>query len=144
MKPDLQFSVLCDDVRREDNGKFMLIGLFEAIGAAQFPLSYPGMCVVNRWCNGQGKYMQKTRLMGPGNEVLVETQETPVELPDTLANVTALSLFRNIRFAQPGRHWIEVLLDNDLKQRYPLMIMKIEAPQGSNGPSAPPGPPAVP
>ena len=27
IKPDLQFSVLCDDVRREENGKFILIGL---------------------------------------------------------------------------------------------------------------------
>jgi len=37
MKPDLQFSVLCDELRREDNGKFMLLGLFEAVAGMQFP-----------------------------------------------------------------------------------------------------------
>jgi len=42
VKLDLQFSVLCDDVRREDNGKLILIGLFEVIGGAEYPLVYPG------------------------------------------------------------------------------------------------------
>ena len=28
MIPDLQASLLCDDVRQENNGKFMLIGIF--------------------------------------------------------------------------------------------------------------------
>ncbi len=31
MIPDLQSSLICDDVRQERNGKFMLIGLFDAI-----------------------------------------------------------------------------------------------------------------
>ncbi len=126
MKPDLQFSVLCDDVRREDNGKFILIGLFEAIVGMQFPFVYPGLCVVNRWCNGEGRFHQRIRIVGTGNETIVETEDSPVDLPATLANVTSVSLFRNIRFPHPGRYWMEVLLDGDLKQRYSLMVLKME------------------
>jgi hypothetical protein len=136
MQPDLQFSVLCDDIRREDNGKFILIGLFEAVAGMQFPLSYASLCVVNRWCNGEGKFRQKIRIVSSSNETLVETEESPVELPATLANVTSVSVFRNTRFPAPGRYWVEVLLDGDLKQRYPLMVLKMQAMEGQSG--APP------
>ncbi len=125
MRPDLQFSVLCDDVRREDNGKLMLIGLFEVLGGPQFPLTYPGMHVVNRWGNGQGEWKQKVRLVSASNETLVETQESPVLLPEAHANVTAVSFFRNIIFPQAGRYWVEVLLNGDLCQRYPLMVVEM-------------------
>lgn len=125
MKPDLQFSVLCDDVRREDNGKLMLIGLFELVAGAQYPMSYPGMAVVNRWCNGQGEYQQRVRIVDSANAVVVETQASPVALPDMRATVTSVSLMRNIPIPRPGRYFVEVLLDADLKTRYALMALQL-------------------
>lgn len=125
MKPDLQFSVLCDDVRREDNGKLMLIGLFELVAGAQFPMQYPALAVVNRWCNGAGEYQQRVRIVDNANQVVVETAPSPVVLPDMRANVTAVSLMRQIPFPRPGRYWIEVLLGDDLKTRYALMALQI-------------------
>ena len=127
MKPDLQFSVLCDELRREDNGKFILLGLFEAIAGMQFPLSYGSLTVVNRWCNGEGKFKQRIRIVSSSNETIVETEDSPIELPATLANVTSVSIFRNTKFPQPGRYWVEVLLDGDLKQRYALMVLQVQA-----------------
>lgn len=135
MKPDLQFSVLCDDVRREDNGKFMLIGIFEAVAMPRYPAVYPRFNVVNRWCNGQGRYRQKVRIMGPDNQVISEVPEAEVALPETMASVTAHAVFMNVTIPGPGRYWIEVLLDGDLVQRYPLMVLQIK-----NGPP-PPGNP---
>ena len=137
MKPDLQFSVLCDDLRREDNGKFILIGLFEAVAGMQFPMAYPSLCVVNRWCNGEGKFSQRIRVVSSANETIAETEDSPIDLPATLANVTSVSIFRNMSFPQPGRYWVEVLLDGDLKQRYPLMALQIQAPPQSGPASGP-------
>jgi hypothetical protein len=130
LKPDLQFSILCDDVRREDNGKFILIGLFEAVAGMQFPMTYSTLCVVNRWCNGEGSFLQRLRIVSGNNDVIVETDDSPVELPATLANVTSISVFRNTVFPHPGRYWVEVLLDGDLKQRFPLTVLQIQAPAG--------------
>ncbi|HXB96614.1 MAG TPA: hypothetical protein VNZ54_01085 [bacterium] len=139
MKPDLQFSVLCDDVRREDNGKLMLIGLFEMIAGAQYPMTYPGLAVVNRWCNGQGSYRQKVRLVDSDNRVVVETADSPVELADMHVNLTAVSVMHNVPVPRPGRYWVEVLLDGDLKQRYALLAMQLGPPQAPPaGPGAPP------
>ena len=136
MTPDLQFSVLCDDVRREVNGKFILIGLFEAIATPQFPATYQQLHVVNRWCNGAGSYHQKVRIVDGENRVLCETPESQVELRDTHATVTAHSIFRNVPFEKPGRYWVEVLLGDDLKQRYPVSILQLK--QGQVGPQGQP------
>jgi hypothetical protein len=137
MKPDLQFTVLCDDVRREDNGKFMLIGLFEVVGGPTFPMTYPVLRVVNRWCNGEGDYRQRVRLVSGENVVIAESQETDVKLHDTMAHVTAVTVFGNIVFPKPGKFWVEVLLNGDLKQRFPLIALEFRP----EGPFSPPGQP---
>ena len=59
MLPDLQSSLICDDVRQERNGKFMLIGLFDAIHAERLPVAFAKMCIVTRWCSGEGTFTQR-------------------------------------------------------------------------------------
>ena len=82
IKPNLQFSVLCDDVRREDNGKFMLVGIFEAINAKKFPATHPSLFVANRWSKGEGTFTQKIRIVNPkDNSLIFQTDEQVFELP---------------------------------------------------------------
>lgn len=129
MIPDLQMSVLCDDVRQERTGKFILIGLFDMIGLPQFPALFPRVCIVNRWCSGQGTFMEKTRIVGSDNGVVVaEGQGIQVKLPNTESTVTNVEFFINLKFDKEGVYWIEVLLDNDLKLRYPLRVNRVQPP----------------
>ena len=62
IKPDLQFSIVCDSIRREDNGKLMFIGIFEVIGAKNFPAKHPQLFIANRWIKGMGRFKEKTRI----------------------------------------------------------------------------------
>lgn len=121
--PDLQSAILCDDVRQERNGKFILIGLFDAIMVQTFPARYPRLYMVTRWCSGEGNYTQRSRIIKPdGNNVLVEGQNIPVKLPTTETTATNVEIFLNVEFQAEGTHWVEVLLDGDLKIRYPLRV----------------------
>ena len=87
IKPNLQFSVLCDDVRREDNGKFMLIGLFEAINAKKFPATHQVLFVVNRWCKGSGTFTQKIRIVNPkDNSSIFQTDEEMASTAEELSS----------------------------------------------------------
>src|SRR3990167_3771188 len=96
IKPNLQFSVLCDDVRREDNGKFMLLGLFEAINAKKFPATHPTLFVVNRWCKGEGAFTQKIRIVNTKDGAIVfQTDDQGFELTDIDAHHTLVSRFNN-------------------------------------------------
>ncbi len=129
--PDLQSCLLCDDVRQERNGKFILIGLFDTIGAPQFPLTYPRLCIVSRWCSGEGEFRQLSRILAPDQRSpVIEGKVIPIRLPNPEATATNVEFFLNVAFRQPGTHWIEVLLDNDLKLRFPLRVQQIAQPPG--------------
>lgn len=121
MVPDLQSSLLCDDVRQERNGKFIIIGLFDAVVVPQLPAIFQRLCVVNRWCCGQGQFLQRSKILKPdGATLLVEGKDVPVNLPDSEATATSVEFFLNVRFEEEGTYWVEILLDKDLKLRYPL------------------------
>ena len=125
IQPTLLFSILCDDIRREDNGKFILIGLFETIGAAIFPVCHPSLYVMNCWCSGIGTFKQNTRIVAPGNTRLIEDEETEFILPDIRNKHRIVAKFNNIQFQEPGEYAVEVLLNGELKVRYPLLIEKV-------------------
>ena len=129
MIPDLQSSLLCDDVRQERNGKFILIGLFDAIGVPQFPAVFQKVCVVNRWCCGEGRFLQQSRILkADGQTLLIEGKEVPVKLNDSEATATSVEFFLNFRLEAPGTYWVEILLDGDLKLRYPLKARIVKPP----------------
>jgi hypothetical protein len=127
MEPDLQSSLLCDDVRQERNGKFMLIGLFDGIVAQSLPVRYPRLCLVTRWCSGEGEFTQNTRLLKPSQtDILVEGKPIKFRLAGAEANTTNLEYFINVAFEAADTHWIEILLDGHLRLRYPLRVTLIQ------------------
>lgn len=126
LRPDLQSSLVCDDVRQEANGKFILIGLFDTLGARQIPFVHPQLCVVNRWCSGEGGFSSHTRILAPDQGTIVaEGKDIPVRLPSAEATATNIELFVNVPFRQTGTHWVEILLDGELALRYPLRVNEI-------------------
>jgi hypothetical protein len=123
IKPNLQFSVLCDDVRREDNGKFMLLGLFETINSRKFPATHHTLFVANRWCKGEGSYSQRIRIVNAkDNSLIFQTDEQPFELQDINSHHTLISRFNNLVFPNPGKYWVEILLNGELVLNYPMML----------------------
>ncbi|HMO50783.1 MAG TPA: hypothetical protein PKE26_08455 [Kiritimatiellia bacterium] len=139
IQPDLQSAILCDDVRQERNGKFILIGLFDAIMIPQLPVRYPRLFMVTRWCSGEGEFFQRSRILKPDmSSTLVEGQKIPVRLPSPEATATNVEVFLNVEFHDAGTHWVEISLDNDLKIRYPLRVSIVQNPPGQGG-IPPPG-----
>lgn len=129
IKPNLQFSVVCDDVRREDNGKFMLLGIFEAINAREFPARHHTLFVANRWCKGEGSFTQKIRIINAQDKGAVfQTEEQSFQLSDIDTHHTIISRFNNLLFPNPGKYWVEVFLNNELILNYPIMLRVIDEP----------------
>jgi hypothetical protein len=131
IRPNLQFSVVCDDVRREDNGKFMLVGIFEAINAVKFPATHNTLFVANRWCKGEGSFTQKIRIINTKDKGLIfQTEEQPFQLSDIDAHHTIISRFNNLIFPDPGKYWVEIFLNNELMLNYPIMLKIMDAKKG--------------
>lgn len=125
IEPSLLFSILCDDVRREDNGKFILIGLFETIGAKKFPAIHPTLYIMNCWIAGLGSFKQRSRIISKDGAILAEDKETAFQLKDLKAKHRIIARFNNLKFDLPGEYSVEVLLNGELKVRYPLLIKSI-------------------
>jgi hypothetical protein len=125
IEPTLLFSILCDDVRREDNGKFILIGLFEAIGAKKFPVIHPTLFIMNCWIGGLGTFKQRSRIISKDGKILAEDKETTFVLKNLKAKHRIIAHFNNLKFDMPGEYAVEVLLNGEIKIRYPLLIKKI-------------------
>ena len=126
--PDLQSSLVCDDVRQERNGKFILIGIFEGILYREGAPHFPKLCLVNRWCCGSGHFRQHSRIVAPdGHTIVVEGSEFPIEFKNDLQTATSVEVFMNIKFPGSGTYWVEILLDQVLKMRYPLVVRPVAA-----------------
>ncbi len=125
IEPALLYSVLCDDVRREDNGKFILLGLFETVGAREFPAVHPVLFVVNGWIGGVGSFRQYSRILDPAGAELARDQETAFELSTLKSRHSVIARFNNLELPRPGEYAVEILLNGDLKLRYPLVIEQI-------------------
>ncbi len=120
--PALLYSILCDDVRREENGKFLLIGLFETIGAREFPATHPALFIVNGWIGGVGSFRQYSRILDPSGQELARDQETPFQLSTLKARHSVIARFNHLELPQAGEYAVEVLLNGDLKVRYSLVV----------------------
>lgn len=130
MIPDLQSSLICDDVRQERNGKFMLLGLFDVIHTETFPSTFQKICLVTRWCSGEGNFIQRSRIVHPDQKtILTEGQNVDVKLSSSEAAATSVEVFMNIDFPIEGTYWVEILLDGALKIRYPLRVKRIQRPK---------------
>ena len=127
MLPDLQSSLLCDDVRQERNGKFMLIGLFDGLGVPQYPAVFQKLCLVNRWCCGQGEFVQSSRIVGTdGVTVLAQGKQVAIRLPHEMATATSVEIFLNVKLETPGTYWVEVILEESMRIRYPLQAREVK------------------
>jgi hypothetical protein len=139
--PDLQCSLLCEDVRQEANGKFLLIGVLNFIPVPQVPITAHRLLFYNRWTAGVGEFLQTIRLIAPDQVTELSKSETKFALGEPAAYVINVAVFGNVTFSVAGIYFVEVLVDGVMKIRYPLPVA-IVPPPGAN-PQAPPAKPGA-
>lgn len=125
MKPELQYSILCDDVRQEGNGKFIFIGAFNTIASPKFPVTHVVLHIANQWCVGEGEFRQQSRIVDPDNRQIVTSPEVKFTLKDYDASHIVISRFHNVQFSIAGKYSVEVLLNGELFRRFPFHVIAI-------------------
>lgn len=140
--PDLQCSLVCDDVRQEVTGNLILIGVISAVRVPQTPITAARLLVVDRWCAGVGQFTETVRLMAPDGVTALREAKVKFALQDPNQNTTNVTFFQNLEFKTPGTYSVEVLVDDVMKIRYPLPIIQVQPPPqpGQRPPAAPSAP----
>ena len=136
--PDLQSSLLCEEVRQEANGNFFLIGVINFLRVPQLPAIAGRLCVFNRWTAGLGQFTENIRLIAPDQTTVLRKGELKFELRDAALHATNVMVFGQVEFKTAGTYFIEVLVDDVMKLRYPVPVIHAPLPNPQN----PPPPPA--
>jgi hypothetical protein len=135
--PDLQASLLCEEVRQEANGNFFLIGVINFIRVPQLPVVAARLCVFNRWTAGLGQFTENIRLIAPDQTTLLRKAEMKFELRDPTLHSTNVMVFGQVEFKIAGTYFVEVMVDDVMKLRYPLPVVHAPTQPGQN-PQNPP------
>lgn len=143
--PDLQCSLVCEEVRQEANGNFFMIGVLNYVRVPQLPVTALKLTIFNRWTAGLGQFTETVRLVAPDQTTLMRKAETKFQLNDPAMHATNVAIFGQVEFKTAGHYFIEVLVDDVMKIRYPLTIIH-QPPQSRPGQTGQPGanPPAAP
>ena len=123
MIPDLQASFACEDVRVEASGAHTIVGIINYIGAPSLPIQVIKLCVWTRWSSGLGQFEQMTRLVGPDDETILGTARTSFALTNEESHTTNVNIFGGVQFDHPGAHHVEILLDGEMKLRFPVRVV---------------------
>jgi len=134
--PDLQCSLLCEEVRQEANGNLFLIGVLHYLRVPQLPVTAGRICVFNRWVAGIGQFNESVRLIAPDQTTVVSKGEMKFELKDPALSATDVLFFQNVKFETAGTYYIEVLVDDVMKLRYPLPVVVNTPPPAPEKPKA--------
>jgi hypothetical protein len=124
--PDLQCSLLCEEVRQEINGNFILLGIIGFVHVPQLPITALKLCVFNRWTAGVGEFTESVRIMAPDQTTVLRQSNVKFTLQEANHNATNVSLFGQFKFESTGIYYIEVLVEEVLKLRYPLPVVQVQ------------------
>jgi hypothetical protein len=138
--PDLQASLLCEDVRQEATGNFILIGVINLIRVAQLPIVAGRLCIFNRWTAGIGQFVENVKLIAPDQTTVLRKAEMKFELKDPALHSTNVMVFGQLEFKTAGTYFIEVLVDDVMKIRYPIPVIHVPAPNQNPPPAEPKAP----
>ncbi len=117
--PDLQCSLLCEDVRQEVNGNFILIGVVNYVRVPQLPVARLKLCLFNRWTAGYGQFIETVRLIAPDQTTVLRQDEMKFALQDVTHNATTVTVWGQIKFETAGAYYVEVMVDDVMKLRFP-------------------------
>src|SRR6266699_2454543 len=119
--PDLQCSLLCEEIRQEVTGNFFLVGVINFIRVPQVPV-----------------VALKVRLIGPDQVSVLRKGEVKFALQDAALHATNVTVFGQVEFKTAGTYYVEVLVDDVMKLRYPVPVIVQPAPtQPPHGPPTP-------
>ncbi len=143
---DVTLALLADGANVSADGKLNILGIFNALGAHNFPVVHPQMALVLRFeasraeegksrqielqlADSDGKKMFKI-----GAQLMVPTGAPP-GAPIRLNHILML---HNIQFPKPGDYMFSILVGDDEKASVDLRIVEVR-----QQPPAPQPPPSI-
>lgn len=125
-RPFLQYSVPSLEVFIDERGWAPSFNrIFYELPFPEFPFKFPGkgFFIANGWCNGEGTFTQKMKILTPNKEkVLIDSGSKTFELKNPDTPFVGVNFFQDVVFEKPGLYWIQVFLNEELVLEYPMIV----------------------
>jgi len=135
----MQSSLICEDIRQEANGSFILVGVLGLIRVPKVPITAFRLCVFNRWSAGVGEFTETVRLLATDQTTQIRSAQTKFKLQDPTHHATNISVLAQVEFTAAGVYYVEVLVDDVMKIRYPFPVVVIPPPNAPGTAQPPAG-----
>ena len=129
--PDLQCSLLCEDIRPESAGTFTVVGILDVLRVPHVPVVAFKLGLFNRWAAGVGQFTETVRLMAPDQTTVLRKSELKFQMRDPFLTATNVTILPQVEFKTAGVYFLEILVDDVMKLRYPIAV--IHTPQQQQG-----------
>ena len=136
--PSIKAILICDQIIQEHvTGKKSLIGIFENIHIAKFPVSWPRIAVYINLTGAHGKYAMEIRLIDAENKQIGTVKPPEVEIDSPLRTCEFALHVNNVRFAKAGQYAFQILANDELlaTKIFNVQQSQVRAP-GQTPPSA--------
>lgn len=126
-KPEGIALMICDQVITEaKTNKKTLVGVFNNVGAPQFPCRHSRMCIFVSLTGGHGQTTTEIRCVNESSEKVLFSAKGNVTFKDPNHVVEAVFELQNVVFPEPGLHSIDVLSDGQLVLQRRFTVAKVE------------------
>ncbi len=124
-RPQLSFTLFCDDVRQEVGGKMSFIGVFENIYANTFPAMHLRLTIINEWMGDNSDHDMSIRIYTPDRNSLIAQTKSRLSLSGRMKRCRHISMIINLEFKTQGTYWVDIVLDRQVVSSLPLPVMQI-------------------
>ena len=116
-------------VKKEVTGNFILIGVINFLHVPQLPVVALKFSLFNRWTAGVGQFNENVRLIAPDQTTVLRKGQVKFALQDATHHATNVTVFPQVEFPAGGVYYVEVLVDDVMKIRFPLPVLVVQPPQ---------------
>ena len=134
--PTLQASVICEDVRQENNGMQSLVGVLNVIPAAKVPVGLLKLALWTRWVGGLGAFKQNARILAPDGQTVLGEAAVDFELKDVIGQATNVNFFAGVQFKEFGTYTVEISLGDKVVIHYPFHVLQTQQQAAPAAPAA--------
>lgn len=128
---EVSLGVLADGANVSQDGKLNILGIFNALGAAQFPATHPHMNLVlcfeaTRAEEGKTKQVEIQLADGDGAKLFTITTQlvVPPGAPGSAIRMNHILALNGIRFPKAGDYVFNVLIGDDQKAAVGLKLVE--------------------
>ena len=133
--PKTNAMLICDYVITErGTNKKSLIGVFENIGAVQFPCTHHSLSVYIKLTDAQGSYRFRLELVDLKTDTVTGRSDMPepIQIPNPLVTHELVFNLRGLRFPRAGEYEFRIFANDRIFGQKSFIVNEIKP----NGPSA--------